>query len=228
MAPWLQEHVWLSGLALIMGLSTPVLVACATHPPLTDGDAANYGFIQGSRGNIWVRGPWPEIRPSTDVDEVIDQLCPAILKLPRAQDRDYGQEYCGAIYSLGDGIYHASMPSPLSRLEAVGPSKRKSCKPPLEVRDARGRTSPIADFHSHPWAPSPMSTGVDTAASTQVWLIRIQFDTACHIQKLIPYRYEDRPGEIYERLGTSWKLIGYIQPEDKASGRITYVSEESP
>lgn len=227
MAPWLREYTWLSGVTIIIGLSTPLLIACAAHHSHFDEDTANYGFIQGSRGNIWVRGPWPEIKPSTDVDEVIDQLCPAILKLPRAQAKDYGQEYCGAIYSLADGIYYASMPSPLSKLEPVGPSKYKSCKPPLEVKDARGRASPIADFHSHPWAPSPM-TRVDTAARTQVWLIRIQFDARCHTQKLIPYRYEDRPGEVYERLGTSWKLIGYIHPEDKASGRITYISQEPP
>lgn len=227
MASRLREHVRLSEFTRLLGLSIPLLAACAAHHSHLDDDIANYGFIQGSRGNIWVRGPWPEISPSADVDEVIDQLCPAILKLPRARDRDYGQEYCGAIYSLGDGIYYASMPSPLAKLEPVGPSKYKSCKPPLEVRDARGRTSPLADFHSHPWAPSPM-TRVDTSASTQVWHIRIQFDTACHIQKLIPYRYEPRPGEVYERLGTNWKLIGYIQPENKASGRITYVSQESP
>jgi hypothetical protein len=227
MVHWLREHTRLSGLTILMGLSTPLLVACSAQHSRLDDETTNYGFIQGSRGNIWVRGPWLEIRSSVDVDEVIDQLCPAILNLPRAQARDYGQEYCGAIYSLGDGIYHATMPSPLGKVEPVGPSKYKSCKPPLEVRDVRGRTSPIADFHSHPWAPSPM-TRVDTASSTQVWLIRFQFDTACHIQKLIPYRYDDRPGEVYERLGANWKLIGYIQPEDKTSGRITYVSQESP
>ncbi|WP_224243045.1 hypothetical protein [Hyalangium gracile] len=71
---------------------------------------------------------------------------------------------------------------------------------------------------------------VDTAERNQIWLVRIQFDSACHIQKLLPYRYENRPGELYERLGKGWKLIGYIYPEDKASGRITSVTreEESP
>lgn len=49
-------------------------------------------------------------------------------------ERDYGQEYCGAIYSLGDGIYHASMPSPLGEPVPVGPSKRKKCIPPSRRR----------------------------------------------------------------------------------------------
>jgi hypothetical protein len=65
---------------------------------------------------------------------------------------------------------------------------------------------------------------VDTAERNQLWTIRIQFDTVCHLQKLIPYRYEARPGEVYERLERRWKLIGYIQPEDKASGRISYLA----
>jgi hypothetical protein len=206
-----------------LGLSLVLLTGCVTQEATLHG-LEDYGFIRGSRGNIWVRGPWPEVHPSSDIDEVIDQLCPAILKQPRAQEKDYGQEYCGAIYSLGEGTYYASMPSPLGKLEPVGPSKRKSCLPPLEVRDARSAASPIADYHSHPWAPSPMSR-VDTAERNQVWLIRIQFDTACHLQKLIPYRYEDRPGEVYERLGKSWKRVGSIKAEDKVSGRITYLDD---
>ena len=62
--------------------------------------------------HVHVRGPWGAVTPSSNVDEVIDQLCPAVMELPRARDRDHGQEYCGAIYSLGDGDYYASMPSP--------------------------------------------------------------------------------------------------------------------
>ena len=131
-----------------------------------------------------------------------------------------GQEYCGLIYSLGGGVYYASAPSPLGSLTLSAESKQKSCFPPRHVQDERGRTSPIADFHSHPWAPSQMSSK-DKLQANQRWLIRIQFDTACHVQKLIPNVGSDRPGELYERHEKSWKLIGYIRPEDKASGFVT-------
>ena len=116
----------------------------------------DYGFVAGGRA-VWVRGPWTDIEPSRDVDVVIDQLCPAVMKLPRARERDYGQEYCGLIYSLGDGVFYASKGSPLGETQLVGASRRKSCFSPRRVVDVRGRTVPLADFHSHPWAPSPMS-----------------------------------------------------------------------
>ena len=83
---------------------------------------------------------------------------------------------------------------------------------------------PTADFHSHPWAPSPMSKQ-DLSLATQRWQIRIQFDTSCHIQKLIPEKYSNLPGELYERQGKHWRLVGRIMPEDKSTGRITAVSE---
>lgn len=184
-------------------------------------ETEDYGF-EGESRFVWVRGPWDAIKPSTDVDEVIDQLCPAVMTLPRATLRDYGQEYCGLIYSLGNGEYFASRPSPLGDIRVVGPTKRKSCYPPSTVRDARGRPSPLADYHSHPWAPSALSNG-DRRASTQIWFIRIQFDSKCTLQKLIPYVHEDRPGEVYERQGKSWKLVGIIKPEDKATGLVTSV-----
>nr|WP_211193928.1 hypothetical protein [Pyxidicoccus fallax] len=187
-------------------------------------DSEAYGFEPGSR-TVWVRGPWAEVEPSRDVDAVIDQLCPAVLKLPRARERDYGQEYCGLIYSLGDGIYQASEGSPLGETQLVGASRRKSCFSPRRVVDGRGRAVPIADFHSHPWAPSPMSPK-DLKASNQRWLVRIQFDTSCRIQKLIPYVGETRPGEVYEREGHRWRLVGLIRPEDKELGRITTVDGE--
>lgn len=185
----------------------------------------DYGYVSDTNA-VWVRGPWDAFRPSMNLDEVIDQLCPAIMELPGARLKAYGQEYCGAIYSLGDGVYYSSVPSPLGELapRSAVATKRKTCYPPRVVRDARGRTSPIADFHSHPWAPSPMSP-LDRQSRTQLWLIRIQFDTACHIQKLVPSVSENRPGELYERQGSRWKLIGYIRPEDKASGRITPVED---
>ncbi|MBU8897335.1 hypothetical protein KRR26_17095 [Corallococcus sp. M34] len=187
-------------------------------------ETADYGFQAGS-DFVWVRGPWSAITPSTDIDEVIDQLCPAVMGLPAATQRDYGQEYCGALYSLGDGRYFASMPSPLGDLQLVGATRRKSCHAPSLVKDARGRTSPIADFHSHPWSPSAMSDR-DRRISTQVWLIRIQFDSACTIQKLIPYANDNRPGEVYERRGKQWKRVGIIKLEDKATGLVTSVDDD--
>jgi hypothetical protein len=160
------------------------------------------------------------------VDAVIDQLCPAVMGLPRATERDYGQEYCGLIYSLGDGLYYASEGSPLGETQLVGASKRKSCFSPRRVVDARGRSMPFADFHSHPWAPSPMSPK-DLKASNQRWFIRIQFDTSCHVQKLVPYVGETRPGEVYEREGKRWRLVGLIKVEDKEIGRITAIESEA-
>jgi hypothetical protein len=194
-----------------------VVLGCASGPP-SAGATTDYGFIEGTR-HVWVRGPWDAIQPSRDIDEVIDQLCPAIMELPGTRFGEHGQEYCGAIYSLGDGLYRSSLPSPLGNGEWRGPQKRKSCRPPLSVRDARGRTSVSADYHGHPWPNSPMSD-VDRQASTQLWHIRIQFDSTCHIQKLIPYMNENRPGELYERQGKTWKLIGLIQPADKAAGTV--------
>jgi hypothetical protein len=183
----------------------------------------DYGF-DGESNLVWVRGPWEAIRPSHDIDEVIDQLCPAVMTLPRATHRDYGQEYCGAIYTLADGMYYASVGSPLGRTELVGPSKRKTCYSPNSVKDPRGEALPGADYHSHPWVPSPM-TSQDRSLETQRWQIRIQFDTGCHIQKLISHKYSSLPGELYERQGRSWRLIGRILPEDKKTGRITAVDE---
>ncbi|NOJ77191.1 hypothetical protein [Myxococcus xanthus] len=174
--------------------------------------------------HVYVRGPWEAITPSSDVDEVIDQLCPAVMELPRAMERDYGQEYCGAIYSLGDGIYHASMPSPLGEPEPVGPSKRKKCIPPRYVADPRGRTVVLGDFHSHPWAPSSLSL-VDRLAETQIWTIRIQFDRACTITKLVPNLSSEQPGEVYLRQRNRWKLVGIIKHENKALGLVTTVDD---
>lgn len=189
-------------------------------------ETKDYGYIQGTN-RVWVQGPWDVIRPSRDVDEVIDQLCPALMDLPGARDRNYGREYCGAVYSLGDGVYYASKPSSLRgvRTVAVNPEEEKACFPPREVRDLRGkRPSIIADFHGHPWANSRMSAR-DRRLDRQIWQIRIQFDTVCHIQKLIPYADADRPGELYERQGKAWKLIAHIKLEDKETGRLTYVDE---
>ncbi len=197
-------------------------LGCATGPETT-GAPATYGL---ENGRVWVSGPWGAIQPSSEVDEVIDQLCPVILKLPRAKEEDYGREYCGVIYSLGDGIYYASHPSPLGDTKAGRVSPTKNCYVPRSVRDARGEIVPLGDYHSHPWSPSDMTRSPgDRQSATQLYAIRVQFDTACNVQKLVPYLNEDRPGELYERRGKHWNLIGTIKPEDKAHGRITAVQD---
>ena len=197
-------------------------LGCASGPA-TPGEPANYGLKDGQ---VWVRGPWEAIQPSADPDEVIDQLCPAVMELPGARFGDYGREYCGLIYSLGDGMYYASHPSPLADPHIGRVSREKSCDVPRQVEDARGHPETLGDYHGHPWSPSSMlESRADRLGATQVFSIRIQFDKACHLQKLIPYLKEDRPGELYERRGKSWKLIGHIKAEHKASGRVTRVND---
>jgi hypothetical protein len=199
------------------------LLGCASGPEPA-GEPPNYGINRD--GLLWVRGPWEAIKPSRDQDDVIDQLCPAVMELPGAQFGDYGREYCGLVYSLDDGTYYASHPSPLADTHAVPFSREKNCYVPRLVVDTRGQPEPLADYHGHPWSPAPMTRSrLDRVAKTQVFSIRIQFDKACHIQKLIPYLNEDRPGELYERRGKTWKLIGLIKPEDKARGEITFVND---
>ena len=44
-------------------------------------------------------------------------------------------------------------------------------------------------------------SGDDLKEENYLWHIRIQFDTTCRIQKLIPYANDGRPGELYERRG---------------------------
>ncbi|CAM4423922.1 hypothetical protein [Myxococcus xanthus] len=175
-------------------------------------------------GQVWVRGPWPAIQPSRNVDDVIDQLCPIIMEMDGAREKDYGQEYCGVLYSLGDGVFYASYPSPLGEMQRIGPNKRKSCTSPRYVRDERGRAVGIADYHSHPWAPSPL-TPEDRWEKNQRWLIRIQFDTDCHVMKLVPHANEPQPGEVYLRMGRAWELIGIIKPEHKPFGIVTDVGD---
>jgi proteasome lid subunit RPN8/RPN11 len=194
------------------------LLACA-GAPLGPVENTDYGLKDGF---VWVRGPWEAIEPSTDMDAVIDQLCPAVMVLPRARGREYGQEYCGALYVLGNGTYYASMPSPLGPILKTTPETQKACKLPSVVHDPRGTVRILADYHSHPWADSPLSKP-DRSAARQRWLIRIQFDTKCRVMKLVPYIGEPRPGEVYERRGKSWALIGIIKPEHKATGTITAV-----
>jgi len=195
-------------------------LGCA-HGPEPAGEPAAYGR---ENRRVWVSGPWEAIQPSSEVDEVIDQLCPAVMKLPRAKDENYGREYCGVIYTVGDSTYYASHPSPLTDLRAGRVSPEKNCFVPRDVRDPRGQIVTLGDYHSHPWAPSSMIRSLgDKRSNTQLYSIRIQFDTACNLQKLVPYLNEDRPGELYERREKQWKLIGLIKPENKATGVITLV-----
>ncbi len=207
---------------LHMGLALTCcwLLACASGPRAAD-ETENYGWRDG---RVWVRGPWEQINPSKDVDDVIDQLCPAVMQLPNAQLKEYGQEYCGAIYSLGDGTYYASHPSPLSPQVLIVPERAKKCRPPRYVEDPRGRASILADYHSHPWPHNKMSQD-DLLESNQRWFIRLQFDTTCHVMKLIPYVGENRPGEVYERKGKEWRLVAIIKPEDKAAGIVSPPAE---
>ncbi|MFL5348447.1 MAG: hypothetical protein ACJ8AT_26930 [Hyalangium sp.] len=179
----------------------------------------NYGEKDGG---VWVRGPWGAVKPSKDIDEVIDQLCPAVMALPRATFGDYGAEYCGIIYSLEDGTYYASHASPLGKDVRLHQSRRKQCQVPNQVVDSRGQPEFVADFHGHPWAGSEMSQW-DMKAANQLYSIRVQFDTECRVLKLIPYKKEDRPGEVYAREGKSWRLVGVIKPEHKADGIMTPV-----
>lgn len=197
------------------------LLACASGPGTT-GETKDYGWRDDKQ--VWVRGPWEAITPAKDMDDVIDQLCPAVMKLPRVQLRRYGQEYCGAIYSLGDGTYYATHPSPLGRTVLVFDSPRRTCKPPRYVMDERGRSTVYADYHSHPYQRSDLSPE-DKQAVNQLWSIRIQFDTDCTIIKLVPHVDDDSPGEVFRREGKTWKRIGIIKPEDKADGFVTPVDD---
>lgn len=205
-----------------MWLALLVLSGCASNPPRAQA-SENHGFIQGT-DHVWVRGPWGEITPSENVDDVVDQLCPAVMRLPGSRLKEYGQEYCGVIYSLGQGVYYASHPSPLGERQFLGPSKRKTCTVPTQIKDERGRASGFADFHGHPWFPSQMSPE-DRMRKNQHWFVRIQFDANCHLQKLIPYVDEGRPGEVYERRGKAWKLVGIIKPQNKPFGIVTPVDD---
>jgi hypothetical protein len=208
-------------LAVLLLMSS--LLSCASGPlPAGDSAVTNYGR---ENGRVWVRGPWDAITPSTNMDDVIDQLCPAVMALPGARDGDYGREYCGVIYTLGDGIYYSSFPSPLGPTVLNGHSKRKQCHAPALVKDPRGNPDPEADYHNHPWPGSRLSEQ-DQQSSRQYLQFRIQFDTRCTIQKLVPNLGSSRPGEVYERRGKSWVLIGIIKPEDKPYGYLTPIGNQ--
>jgi hypothetical protein len=205
----------------------PTVVLCVlalgcVSGPRTSGEGVDYGFYSdGKRMRVWARGPWEAISPSRDVDGVIDQLCPAIMKLDLAAMGDYGKEYCGVIYRpLDDPDFYATVPSPLREPERDSAlRKKKTCIAPTTVRDPRGQYKSEADYHSHTWRSSGMSL-VDLVGP-HYYFVRIQFDASCHMQKYIPHIYDNEPGELFERIGKTWKLIGYVK--DKSTGEITSV-----
>lgn len=206
---------------MVVGISG--LLACSAAKSMRLRLGADYGE-EGAK--VWVRGPWEAITPSRDLDEVIDQLCPAVERLDRARDGNDGVEYCGLLYSSPDGLKYASAPSPLGLSIHEKTSREKSCRIPLLLRDQRAGTQVLADFHSHPWPENPLSTG-DLSSRQQHWSLRIQFDTTCHVYKYVPYADEARPGEIYLRAGSSWRFVGIVRVADKREGRPTPPLEEA-
>jgi len=139
------------------------------------------------------------------------------MALQHARDHDDGWEYCGLLYTV-EGMTYASVPSPLSR-DTPSPSGIKSCRIPSMVRDQRHPLAVLSDYHSHPWPDSPLSAN-DAALRTQRWSIRIQFDTRCHVYKLVPHADQPMPGEVYERVGKAWRLQSIIRVEDKPAGLV--------
>ncbi|MBJ6765260.1 hypothetical protein JGU66_31230 [Myxococcaceae bacterium JPH2] len=138
---------------------------------------------------------------------------------------EYGQEYCGVIYSQA-GRYYASWPAAIEtqRLNADN-SDYKDCRTPLKVMDERGRTATLADYHTHPWRNSRLSPW-DRSESHQRYSFRIQMDPTCTVQMYVPHAGEARPGEVYERRGSKWVLIGHVV--NKATGTIQSIPEASP
>ena len=193
------------------------LLACSAARGVRLRPGVDYGE---DAGNVWVRGPWEAITPSANPDDVIDQLCPAVERLDRAWDGDDGVEYCGLIYSLWDGRYYASVPSPLGYRIHEGHGQNKSCRIPSMLRDGRGSPEVLADYHSHPWPDSPPLDN-DLSARTQRWSIRVQFDTTCRVYKYVPHLGETRSGEVFLRVGKTWRLQSIVRPDDRRDGKPT-------
>jgi hypothetical protein len=210
----------LTELRPVMWMLAAVPLACASAPELIQD--SRYGMRED--GAVWVSGPWDAIRPSSEVDEVIDQICPAVTQLPRATARDYGQEYCGLLYMLPDGQYYASQAAPFGKTLSLGPARKKTCRVPVEVRDGRGSPDIRADFHIHPWNGSAISPD-DLLSKNQLYSVRIQFDAGCRVFKYIPFLGQKRPGELYERRAKQWLLVGHVKAENKATGKVTGVEQ---
>jgi len=131
-----------------------------------------------------------------------------------------GSPRYGLIYSLPDGRYYASVPSPLGLRIHEGRGPDKSCRIPAMIHDERGSPEVLADYHSHPWPGDPLSDG-DLSARRQRWSIRIQFDTTCRIYKYVPYLGQSRSGEVYLRVAKTWRLQSIVRPDDKKAGKPT-------
>src|ERR1043165_8528599 len=82
------------GVLIRLTLVSLALCSCAAQSAIRLRQGEDYGE---EGGRVWVRGPWESIQPSRDIDTVIDQLCPAVMKLDRARDGDEGLEYCGLL-----------------------------------------------------------------------------------------------------------------------------------
>jgi len=191
-------------------------LGCAFTSELRLREGLDYG-VAGRQ--VWVRGPWESLTPSPDIDDVIDQLCPAVMRLENARGHDDGVEYCGLLYEGADNRFYASVPSPLSP-EVRRLSPKKSCRVPLVVNDPAGVRRIEADYHSHPWPDSPLTSIGDTRASVQRYSIRVQFDTTCRVLKFVPHTGEPVPAEIFVRTGHTWSLLRVIPTSDKETGEI--------
>jgi proteasome lid subunit RPN8/RPN11 len=202
-----MDGVFFGGLAFGV-----VLCSCATLPGIRLRSGDDFGE---QKGQVWVRGPWESIQPASDIDGVIDQLCPAVMKLDRARDGDDGLEYCGLLYTLPDGQFYATVASPLTASPGRGPTK--SCRMPRSIREQRAEPLVIADYHSHPWYRTTLSYG-DMKAKNLRYSIRIQFQTSCRVLKYVPHLGEPVPGEVYERVGRTWKWKSIVPIDAKDMG----------
>src|SRR6185295_15576812 len=141
---------WFYVVALVLGLGS-----CASVPGPQVREGVDYG--RDHRG-VWVRGSWEMISPSAEMDDVIDQLCPAVMQLPGARGHDDGIEYCGLLYLGSDGLFHASVPSRLAGKGQTATSRTKTCRMPQVADDPAGVRRIDADFHSHPWPGSSITS----------------------------------------------------------------------
>src|SRR5689334_20285254 len=115
----------------LLALALVAEAGCASVGGLKSREGVDYGIEKRA---VWVRGPWELVTPSMDIDEVIDQLCPAVMRLPDARGHDDGVEYCGLLYAGADGWFYASAASPLSP-DPPKTSPTKRCIMPSTVRD---------------------------------------------------------------------------------------------
>jgi len=60
----------------------------------------------------------------------------------------------------------------------------------------------------------------------QKWSIRIEFDTHCRVYKYVLHLNEARPGEVFLRVGKTWRLQSIVRLDDKRDGKSTPPLEE--